>query len=59
MIIFIIKRNNPNVTIVMGKVSITRSGLTIAFKKARTSAKIIAAEKEFITTWGSSNLDNT
>jgi hypothetical protein len=54
-----INRNRPSVTIVMGSVRIIRSGLTIAFKKASTSAKMIAVVNEFITTWGSKSLDKT
>lgn len=39
---FITKRKRPRVTTVIGSVSKTRMGFTIAFKQANTNAKIIA-----------------
>jgi hypothetical protein len=59
IIILIIRRNNPNVTIVMGNVRIISNGLTMALRIASTNAKIIAVLKEFITICGSKNFDKT
>ena len=39
---FIIKRNNPKLKIVIGKVSKTKSGFTKRFKTDNTTATIIA-----------------
>ena len=58
IITFITKRNNPKVIMVSGRVKIISSGLTMAFKKASTKAKIIAVENELITTCGSKSFDN-
>jgi hypothetical protein len=55
----ITSKNIPNVTMVIGSVSIIRIGFTIAFRKARTKAKIIAVEKELITTCGSNIFEST
>ena len=54
---FIIKRKRPNVTMVTGRVKIIIKGFTIAFKKAKTKAKIIAVVNELITTWGCKRID--
>jgi hypothetical protein len=55
---FITKRKSPKVITVRGRVKITRSGLTMALRIARTIAKIIAVVNEFITTCGSKSFDN-
>ena len=55
----ITKRKRPSVIIVSGRVKIIISGLTIALRRASTSAKIIAVENEFIITCGSKSFDNT
>ena len=47
---FITSRNNPRVTIVIGKVKKTSMGFTIAFKTAKIIAKTMAEEKLFIWT---------
>lgn len=39
---FTIKRNNPNVTIVIGKVKITNIGFITRFNRDNTTATIIA-----------------
>lgn len=41
----ITSKNNPNVKIVIGKVSITKMGFRMAFKKAKTAATIMAIVK--------------
>lgn len=49
---FMTSKNNPKVTIVIGKVRITRIGFNMAFKSARTIATIIAPVKPATSTPG-------
>ncbi len=49
---FITKRKTPRVRIVIGWVSIINIGFTIAFKMARTKAKISAVKNELMRTCG-------
>jgi hypothetical protein len=57
MITFITRRNRPSVIRVMGRVKMTRSGLTKKLRMASTNAKIIAVVNELITTCGLSSSD--
>jgi hypothetical protein len=58
MITLITRRKRPNVIMVIGRVKMTRSGLTRKLRTASTNAKIIAVVNEFITTCGLSSSDN-
>lgn len=49
---FIISKNNPNVTMVTGRVRMTKMGLTKKFKRLRTMATIMAVPYESTDTWG-------
>ena len=45
-------KNSPKVTMVMGKVRMIKMGFTMAFKKAKTAATIIAVVKLITSTPG-------
>ena len=59
MITLTTKRKSPKVIILSGRVKMTSKGLTIKFRMANTSAKIIAVVIELIVTCGCNNFVST
>ena len=55
----ITSKNNPNVTIVMGMVRITKMGFKMAFNNAKTTATMMAAVKPLTATPGKKCANNT